>query len=102
MENYQELDPGQLTPLNRKVVRRNVKKLLKITSKKGRMVADICINRTGDVIFAKVDSNLTTIKKSKNLEEFIKMIMDYKYETNMDAPEKECGQLMLSFKIPKR
>ena len=75
---------------NRKVIyRADVKK---ITKQSGKIVVELCINRDGRVIFAKPDTEASTIKDFDVIRKAVDLTTKYKFERDYTVPRKQCGK----------
>ena len=80
---------------NRKVTyRANVKK---ITKQSGRIVIELCINQQGRVVFAKPDTEASTIKDFDVIRKAVDLTTKYKFEKDYTAPRKQCGKMTYVF-----
>ena len=80
---------------NRKVIfRANVKK---ITKESGKIVIELCINQQGRVVFAKPDTDASTIKDFDVIRKAVDLTTKYKFEKDYTAPRKQCGKMTYVF-----
>ena len=84
----------------RKVIKRNIKGVLNAgfenqTNKK--IVAKVCIDRSGKVSYAEiVESETTAEMDSRKLKAVLNGIYGYEYEPKRNAPKQECGKLTIT------
>lgn len=64
----------------------------------GAIVLNLCINKQGRVIGVKYNEELSTIHDSDLVRKAIRKANDYRFETDYDAPTRECGTLSISIK----
>ncbi|MEL6987819.1 MAG: hypothetical protein AAGK97_08305 [Bacteroidota bacterium] len=82
--------------LGRKVIyRANITEVA--NGKEGRIVIDLCINRNGIVTYAEVDKVNSSIKDTKVQNNALDAILNYRFEKDMRAPNRECGKYTLKF-----
>lgn len=75
---------------NRKVIyRADVKK---ITKQSGKIVVELCINRDGRVVFAKPDTDASTIKDFDVIRKAVDLTTKYRFERDYTVPKKQCGK----------
>ena len=68
----------------------------------GFIVFNICINRTGNVIYAKYNRKSSTITDKDAIANALSAMKKTKFEANPSAPyAKECGQWTMNFKSEK-
>ena len=81
----------------RKVIHRNYKDILavKFENQEGKkIVAKICINRSGHVVFAELlDFETSAIIPAGKQKQVLKGFYGYRYERDMSAPDEQCGKL---------
>lgn len=81
----------------RKVIHRNFKDILAVNfeNQEGkRIVAKICINKSGHVVFAELlDLETSAIIPSGKEKKVLKGFYGYRYEADPSAPEEQCGKL---------
>ena len=81
----------------RKVIHRNFKDILSVgfENQEGKkIVAKICINRSGHVVFAELlEFETTAIIPAGKDKKVLKGFYGYRYERDMSAPEEQCGKL---------
>ena len=81
----------------RRVVYRNIKQMLQTaSSKSGKIVMKVCIDRSGVVTYVELNELLTTIKDRKMIRNAMSAMWDYKYEPDNSAPREECGKFSVS------
>lgn len=77
--------------LTRAVIDRgNTKKL---AQQNGTLILKICINRRGVVTHAEWDKEASSIKDSGIARTALDNVLKYRFETDRNAPTKECGRL---------
>ncbi len=64
----------------------------------GAIVLNLCINKQGRVIGVKFNEDLSTITESELIRKALEKAIDYRFETDYDAPTRECGTLSISIK----
>ncbi|MEM6964259.1 MAG: hypothetical protein AAF573_05805 [Bacteroidota bacterium] len=80
---------------NRKVIyRADVKKITKLS---GKIVVELCINRDGRVVFAKPDTEASTIKNFDVIRKAVNLTTKYKFARDYTAPRKQCGKMTYVF-----
>jgi len=67
--------------------------------KPGKVVFEICVDRNGKVIYHKYDLANSTIKDADFVNKAEALAASYVFYPNIAAPERECGKLILVFKI---
>lgn len=81
----------------RKVIHRNFKDILAVNfeNQEGKkIVAKICINKSGHVVFAELlDFETTAIIPSGKEKQVLKGFYGYRYEADKSAPQEQCGKL---------
>jgi len=77
--------------LTRAVIDRGNTKAL--AQQNGTLMLKICINRRGVVTFAEWDKEASTIKNAKVARTALDNVLNYKFESDRNAPKKECGRL---------
>lgn len=81
----------------RKVIHRNFGDILavKFENQEGKkIVAKICINRSGHVVFAELlEFETTAIIPAGKQKQVLKGFYGYKYEADKTAPQEQCGKL---------
>lgn len=81
----------------RVVYRANVKGLTKET---GKMVVNLCVNRTGRVTYVALDEAATTIEDPELRANAERVTRKYRFEKDYTAPREQCGKLTFVFKVP--
>ncbi len=80
---------------NRKVIyRADVKKITKLS---GTIVIELCINQQGRVVFAKPDTDASTIKDFAVIRKAVDLTTKYKFAKDYSAPKKQCGKMTYVF-----
>lgn len=83
--------------ITRKIVyRENITSAAKIS---GRIALNVCIDRSGRVVYAAYDPEKTTITDKEIIKQATHLALRYRYETKYTAPKRECGQLTFIFRI---
>jgi outer membrane biosynthesis protein TonB len=81
---------------NRKVTyRADVKKITRLS---GTIVVELCINQQGRVIYAKPDTDASTIKDFAVIRKAVDLTTKYKFAKDYSAPKKQCGKMTYVFK----
>ena len=80
----------------RVVYRADVKK---ITEEAGKIVVNLCINRTGRVVYAENNTELSTIDNRRIIKKAVDTTKKYRFDTDYTAKEKECGKLTFIFEL---
>ena len=62
----------------------------------GQVVIDICLDKEGNVIFAKVDTTASTTIDNEQIDASIKAAKKYKFATS--SKDNECGKLTFKYK----
>ncbi len=70
-----------------------------LVKENGEIVINVCVARNGEVIYAKANRTLSTIKDESTLKATEKRAYDYKFAKDSDAPIKECGYMKFIFEI---
>ncbi|MDG1434424.1 MAG: hypothetical protein P8Q41_10460 [Saprospiraceae bacterium] len=80
---------------NRKVTyRADVKKITRLS---GIIVVELCINQRGQVVYAKPDTNASTIKNFAVVRKAVDLTTKYKFARDYSAPKKQCGKMTYVF-----
>ncbi|MBT8234409.1 MAG: hypothetical protein HKO66_07520 [Saprospiraceae bacterium] len=83
----------------RKVIKRNVNGVLSAgfeNQANKKIVAKVCIARSGKVSYAEIIERETTAKMdNRKMKTVLSGIYGYEYEPNRNAPEQECGKLTI-------
>ena len=80
---------------NRKVTyRADVKKITKLS---GTIVVELCINQRGQVVYAKPDTDASTIKDFAVIRKAVDLTTKYKFAKDYTAPKKQCGKMTYVF-----
>lgn len=87
-------DSGDGVLKRKPVYRVDVKKL---GGKNGRITANICIDRKGNVISVEENEAKTTMKDRELVEKAINILKRYRFERDSSAKEKECGTYAFIF-----
>ncbi|MFK7936852.1 MAG: hypothetical protein AB8G22_25285 [Saprospiraceae bacterium] len=87
-------DSGDGVLKRKPVYRVDVKKL---GGKNGRITANICIDRAGNVISVEENEEKTTMKDRELVEKAIDILKRYRFERDRSAREKECGTYAFIF-----
>ena len=75
------------------------KPILQAESKeRGMVVIDICIDRAGKVVTA-TPQKIVNITDKQVIEKCIACTKLYKFETDLSAPEQECGSVTFKFSV---
>jgi len=90
-EGDQGLDFSGDGIFNRKVIYRpDINKVIK---EEGKIVINVCISREGRVVYAKYNSDRSTIETPDVVRKAISATTSYKYARDYTAPKKQCGRL---------
>ena len=82
---------------NRKVIKRaNVARL---AHREGKLVVNLCVDQSGEVVFVECDKSKSTILDSKLVTMAEDCASNYIFDNDPTAPEKQCGRLTFIFKI---
>ena len=82
---------------NRKVIQRaNVARL---ALKEGKLVVNLCVDKSGKVVFVECDRKKSTIRDDKLMSMAEGCASHYIFDQDPTAPEKQCGRLTFIFKI---
>ena len=95
----------QLKSSNRKIVYRNVEDILNVNfgnTKDTRLSTDVCIDRDGNVLLARINENTTVQLKDVHKEKMLQAIGKYKYTKSTNDACIECGELNVHFTNIKR
>jgi hypothetical protein len=76
--------------------RANVKKL---AQEQGKIVVNLCVNRTGHVVYAENNAELSTIKTKSLVQKTINATKKYRFDKDYTAAVKECGKLTFIFDL---
>lgn len=80
--------------LSRKVVKRaNIDAMVK---KEGVIVVKLCVTQSGAVDFVEYDASASTIQDPEVVKAALDAISQYRFETDYDAPARECGRFRYS------
>lgn len=84
---------------NRKVVKRNWKKLIRRETQQkinGKVALKLCIDKLGEVIYSELIPKESTISDMKFIKRSLISSMGYKMQADPYAPEEECGKYVLN------
>ena len=76
--------------------RANVKKL---AQEQGKIVVNLCVNRTGNVVYAENNVELSTIKTKSLVQKTVNATKKYRFDKDYTAATKECGKLTFIFEL---
>lgn len=86
--------------ITRKIIyRESITQIAKVS---GKVVLNICIDRQGKVVYTAYDAEKTTITDTDIIKRASYLASRYRFETNYNAPARECGQLTFIFTIDDR
>ena len=71
----------------------------KLAEKEGRVVVNLCIDRTGSVTHIAFNRNESTLSDASYLRKVMKVATKYRFEADYTAPKSQCGKLTFIFKI---
>ncbi len=74
------------------VVDPEMQRIMAGSSKSGKIVFRVCIDRRGNVSFVEVNNRLTTMKDNNLIKQALNSMAKYKYEVDYTAPKEQCGQ----------
>lgn len=80
----------------RVVYRADVKK---ITQEEGKIVVNLCVGRTGRVVYAENNEELSTITNPSIVKKAVDCAKRYRFDKDYTAAEKECGKLTFIFDL---
>lgn len=93
---YDGLDLSGNGVLTRRLLKRA--KIDALIRQDGIFVINICVNQRGRVIGAKYNEELSTIKDMKLVRKAMDAAMEYTFDTDYSAAQKECGRLTITIK----
>ena len=70
-----------------------------ITSKQGKIVVNLCVDRVGKVIFTEFDKKASTIKSGDIISKALSVTKEYRFDTDYTAAPKQCGHLTYIFDL---
>jgi len=82
---------------NRKVIQRA--DVARLAIKDGKLVVNLCINQTGEVVYVKCDAEASTISDSQIISLAESVAQNYVFEADATASSQQCGRLTFVFKI---
>ena len=71
----------------------------RLAMKEGKLVVNLCVDKTGKVIFTECDKALSTIKDPNLISMAEDCAERYVFEADNYADERQCGKLTFIFKI---
>ncbi len=83
--------------LTRRIVHRE--DITQVAEQDGVIAINVCVNRGGKVSAAKYNEDHTTIQDKELIRKALYVVTGYRFETDMAAPEKECGMLTFIFDV---
>ena len=86
--------------LGRKVIYRDRGMYKYLGSESGKILFKICINRNGTPTSVEYIEEESTIYGDAKIKKIINGLMNYRYQPDSSAPEKECGNFTLSVDMP--
>lgn len=63
----------------------------------GNITLNICVNKEGEIVEAKVTKDKSTIKNTDVIDLVIANVRKYKFSLNVYAPDSECGYITYTF-----
>ena len=90
-----QYDPSGRGIFGRKIVHRNFSEILAIKFNKQeetRIVAELCINREGEVVSVELLEETTAIFSQDQEKKIIEGIKGYRYSKDLSAPKVQCGK----------
>ena len=83
--------------LTRRIVHRE--DITQVAEQDGVIAINVCVNRGGKVSAAKYNEEYTTITDKELIRKALYIVSEYRFETDIAAPAKECGMLTFIFDI---
>ena len=71
----------------------------KITKENGKIVVNICVARSGRVVYAKYNDEESSIDTNSLIREAIQTAKEYRFERDYTLPAKQCGKLTFIFEV---
>ena len=71
-----------------------------LTREPGKLVVNLCVNRTGRVTYVSLNEEETTIEDPSLRANAQQVTRKYKFEKDYTAPREQCGKLTFIFKLP--
>ena len=68
----------------------------RVYHKEGKMVFQVCVNRSGNVVFVEIVEDRSTQKDEKILKLGLNALEKYKWESDYTAPKEQCGHYTLN------
>jgi hypothetical protein len=84
---------------NRKVIQRA--DVARLAIKEGKLVVNLCVNPTGEVIYVKCDPDESTISDTDIITLAESVAENYVFEADAAASNQQCGRLTFVFKIDR-
>ncbi len=82
---------------NRKVIQRA--DVARLAIKEGKLVVNLCVNQSGEVVYVKCDSDESTISDAQIVALAESVAENYVFEEDATASNQQCGRLTFVFKI---
>ena len=90
-----EIDSSGNGIFGRKVIYRDPS-IVNVSLKEGRIVFQVCINRSGKVVLVEIVEDRSTLKDEKILKRGLNVLGKYKWESDYTAPKEQCGHYTLN------
>ncbi|MEL6922830.1 MAG: hypothetical protein AAFO94_02200 [Bacteroidota bacterium] len=71
----------------------------KITRETGKIVINICVSRSGRVVYAKYNDEDSSIETTSLIREALATAKQYRFERDYTLPAKQCGKLTFIFDV---
>ena len=71
----------------------------KITKENGKIVINVCVARSGRVVFAQFNEDDSSITTSSLIRDALQTAKEYRFERDYTLPNKQCGKLTFIFKV---
>ncbi len=69
------------------------------SQERGKVIVNICIDRNGNVVSAEKSPQTVNITSSEVIQKCINTARQYKFETDSNGKERECGNILFNFKL---
>lgn len=83
--------------LTRKIIHRE--DITRVAEQDGVIAINVCVNRGGKVSAAKFNETYTTIADRDLIRRALHIVSEYRFETDISAPKRECGMLTFIFEV---
>lgn len=71
----------------------------KLTQEEGKIVVNLCVDRSGRVVYAANNAELSTIKTASLVRKTVDTAKRYRFDKDYTAAAKECGKLTFIFEL---